>query len=88
MSETAARNVRRTVIGVVTSDKCDKTIKVSVDRQVKHPIYEKRMRRTTVYTAHDENNEAKKGDTVEIMETRKFSKTKTWRLTKVLKKAE
>lgn len=89
MSETnVARNPRRTVTGVVTSDKMNKTIKVTVDRQVKHPLYEKRINRKSVYTVHDENNDAKMGDTVEIMETRKLSKTKCWRLVSVLKRAE
>lgn len=87
MSESVARNLRRVITGVVTSDKMDKTIKVTVDRQVKHPVYEKRMRRRTVVTAHDENNEAKEGDLVEVMETRKLSKSKTWRLVKVVKEA-
>lgn len=82
------RNRRRTVIGVVTSNRMNKTIKVTVERQVCHPVYEKRIRRRTVYTAHDEKNEAKVGDTVEIMETRKLSKTKTWRLVNILKRAE
>lgn len=88
MSENQAtgRNVRRVVIGVVTSTKMDKTIKVTVSRQVKHPIYEKRINRNTVYTAHDEKNEAQEGDTVEIMETRKLSKTKCFRLVRILKR--
>ncbi len=89
MSETVdTRNMRRTVVGVVTSDKMDKTIKVTVERQVKHPLYEKRLNRKSVYTAHDEKNEAKLGDTVEIMETRKLSKSKCFRLVSVLKRAE
>ncbi len=83
-----ARNQRRSVVGVVTSDKADKTIKVTVERQVKHPKYEKRVRQRTVYTAHDEKNEAKNGDQVELMETRKLSKTKCWRLVNILKRAE
>lgn len=90
MSENTApapRKVRRTVTGVVTSDKMDKTIKVMVLREFKHPKYEKRIRRQTVYAAHDENNDAKAGDTVEITETRRLAKTKTWRLVKVLKRA-
>ncbi len=89
MSENAtARNQRRSAVGVVTSDKMDKTIKVTVKRQVKHPVYEKRINRKTVYTAHDEKNEARKGDLVEIAETRKHSKTKCWRLVKVLRRVE
>lgn len=89
MSETTAtRNSRRVVTGEVSSDKMDKTIKVEVNTQVKHPIYEKRMNRRTVYTAHDENNEARIGDTVEIMETRKLSKNKCFRLVKVLRRKD
>ena len=89
MSEkTQTRSQRRTVIGTVSSDKMDKTIKVFVPRQIKHPIYEKRIRRRTVYTVHDENNEAKTGDIVEIMETRKRSKTKCWRLVNIVKRGQ
>lgn len=86
-NQTAVRNERRTVYGIVTSSKMDKTIKVTIERQVQHPIYEKRLRRSTVLTVHDENNEAREGDTVEVMETRKLSKTKCWRLVKILKRA-
>lgn len=81
------RRPRRQVTGIVTSDKMDKTIKVTVLREFKHPKYEKRIRRSTVYTAHDENKEAKMGDTVTITETRRLSKTKTWRLLTVDKRA-
>ena len=89
MSANAVERTRRRIVtGVVTSDKMDKTIKVTVQRDFKHPKYEKRIRRQTVYTAHDEANEAKTGDMVEITETRKLSKTKGWRLVKVLKRAE
>lgn len=91
MSETvpaAARKARRTLIGTVVSTKMAKTIRVSVMREFKHPKYEKRVRRNATYVAHDENNESKVGDTVEIMETRKLSKTKNWRLVKVLKRLE
>lgn len=88
MTEQATRNARRTVIGTVSSDKMDKTIKVEVNTQVQHPVYEKRINSRTVYTAHDENNEAKEGDLVEIMETRKLSKTKCFRLIKVLRRAQ
>lgn len=85
---TEGRNKRRTVIGTVCSNKMDKTIKVEVNISVKHPIYEKRLNRRSVFTAHDENNEANAGDTVEIMETRKLSKTKCFRLVKVLRRAD
>jgi len=83
-----ARNERRVVTGKVCSDKMDKTIKVEVNTQVKHPVYEKRVNQRTVYTVHDEKNEAKEGDLVEIMETRKLSKTKCFRLVKVLDRAK
>ena len=86
MSEQVTRNTRRTVVGTVCSDKMDKTIKVEVNIQVKHPFYEKRVNSRSVYTAHDENNDAKQGDMVEIMETRKLSKTKCFRLVKVLRR--
>ncbi len=82
------RNNRRTVSGIVTSIKMDKTILVDIMREFKRPKYEKRVRRTKSYVAHDEKNEAKVGDTVEIMETRKLSKTKCWRLVKILKRVE
>lgn len=82
------RSMRRSVIGTVCSDKMDKTIKVEVNTSVKHPVYEKRINRHSVFTAHDENNEAKIGDVVEICETRKLSKTKCFRLVKVLKSAD
>ena len=89
MSANAVERTRRRIVtGVVTSDKMDKTIKVTVQRDFKHPKYEKRIRRQTVYAAHDEANEAKAGDTVEIAETRKLSRTKAWRLVKILKRAE
>ncbi len=82
------RTSRRTVIGVVKSTKMQKTILVTVMREFKHPKYEKRVRRTKHYVVHDEKSEAKPGDQVEIMETRKLSKTKNWRLVKVLKSVE
>lgn len=88
MSEQKRLTVRRSVIGVVSSDKMNKTIKVEVNVSVKHPAYEKRVNRRSVYTVHDEENTAKKGDLVEIQETRKLSKTKCFRLVKVLKKVE
>ena len=89
MSENViVRNQRRGAVGLVTSDKMEKTIKVTIKRQVKHPIYEKRINRKTVYIAHDENNDARKGDVVEIAETRKHSKTKCWRLVKIIRRAE
>ena len=87
-AKTADRNNRRTVQGVVKSAKMQKTILVTVMREFKHPKYEKRVRRTKHYVVHDEKGEARPGDIVEMMETRKLSKTKTWRLVKVLKRHE
>ncbi len=86
--KTVERSNRRTLQGVVVSNKMQKTILVSIVREFKHPKYEKRVRRTKHYAVHDEKGEARPGDTVEMMETRKLSKTKTWRLVKVLKRAE
>ena len=76
-----------TEIGRVVSDKMNKTITVLVERRVKHPLYDKVVTRSAKYHAHDENNESKTGDLVEIVATRKLSKTKAWRLSKVLEKA-
>jgi len=78
---------RPTRIGVVTSDRRDKTIKVTVTFTVRHPKYGKYMRRRTVLHAHDEKNEAAVGDKVEIMECRPISKTKSWRLLRILERA-
>lgn len=83
----AQRNARKTFTGKVYSDKADKTITVVIERLVKHPIYEKFMRKRTKIHAHDENNEARHGDTVEIVATRPLSKTKRFRLFKILHKA-
>jgi small subunit ribosomal protein S17 len=82
------RNERRTRIGVVTSDKMDKTISVSVVTSVKHPLYKKFVKRTKVYKVHDENNECRIGDTVEIMETRPLSKNKYHRLSRIIERAK
>ena len=82
----ATRGTRKTVVGRVVSDKMPKTISVRRDRLVKHPLYGKYVRRWTVYKAHDENNEAKAGDQVEIAQTRPLSKTKCWRLVRVVGK--
>jgi len=73
--------------GVVTSDKMDKTIVVSVDRFIKHPRYEKYLRKNSSFYAHDEHNEAGEGDTVEIIECRPLSKKKRWRLNRILERA-
>jgi small subunit ribosomal protein S17 len=84
---TEARGNRRVVVGVVTSDKMNKTRRVEVPRLVKHPRYGKYVRRRTVCHAHDEANASRLGDTVEIMETRPISKLKHWRLVRVVIKA-
>jgi small subunit ribosomal protein S17 len=85
--EQGERGRRRVEVGVVTSDKMNKTRRVEIPRLVKHPRYGKYVRRKTVCHVHDEQNESKAGDTVEIMETRRLSKTKCWRLTRVVSKA-
>ena len=85
---TAERNIRKTRIGVVTSNKMTKTITVAVERKVKHPIYGKFVKKTTKFHAHDEKNEASIGDVVRIMETRPLSKTKRWRLVEIVEKVK
>lgn len=80
----ASRRLRRVRTGVVTSNKSEKTIRVEVDYLVKHPKYGKMMRRRTILRAHDEKNEAKIGDKVQVTQCRPMSKTKAWRLVKVL----
>ena len=85
---TQERNLRKTRIGVVTSNKMTKTITVAVERKVKHPIYGKFVKKTTKFHAHDEKNEATIGDVVRIMETRPMSKTKRWRLVEVVEKVK
>ena len=82
------RNLRKIKIGIVTSDKMDKTITVAVERKVKHPIYGKFVKKTTKFHAHDEKQECTIGDVVKIMETRPLSKTKRWRLVEVVEKAK
>ena len=82
------RNLRKTRVGVVVSDKMDKTIVVAVKDSVQHPLDKKILKRTKKFKAHDENNEAGIGDRVEIMETRKISKDVNWRLVKIIEKAK
>lgn len=82
------RNLRKSRVGVVSSNKMTKTITVAVQRKVKHPMYGKFVKKTTKFHAHDENNEAKIGDVVKIMETRPLSKTKRWRLVEIVEKAK
>ena len=84
---TAAAKSKRTLTGVVTSDKMDKTITVLVERRVMHPVLGKVVRRSKKYHAHSPNNEFKQGDTVLIEECRPLSKTKAWQVTKLLEKA-
>jgi len=81
------RNKRKVQVGKVVSDKMDKTIVVAVETYKKHSLYHKRIKYTKKFKAHDENNEAKIGDTVRIMETRKLSKDKNWRLVEITEKA-
>lgn len=81
---TSTRNKRKIKIGIVTSNKMNKTIVVKVERQVKHKLYKKYINRRSKFKAHDEKNECKIGDRVKIMETRPLSKEKCWRLVKIL----
>lgn len=83
-----SRRRRKTRIGIVSSDKMTKTITVSVERKIKHPLYGKFLKKTNKFHAHDENNEAGIGDTVRIMECRPLSRTKRWRLVEILEKAK
>jgi len=82
------RNLRKTRVGIVTSDKMDKTIVVSIVDNVKHPLYGKIVKRTYKLKAHDEKNECKIGDRVKVMETRPLSKDKRWRLVEIVEKAK
>ena len=82
------RNLRKTRVGVVVSDKMDKTIVVAVKDNVRHPLYNKIITKTYKLKAHDENNECKKGDTVKVMETRPLSKDKRWRLVEIMERAK
>lgn len=82
------RNLRKERIGVVTSNKMEKSIVVSVERKVKHPKYGKFVKKTTKFVAHDEKNDSNVGDLVRIMETRPLSKTKNWRLVEIIERAK
>ena len=84
----AERNYRKTRVGLVSSNRMSKTVVVSIEDNVKHPVYGKIVKRTLKVHAHDENNECGIGDTVEIMETRPLSKTKRWRLVEIIEKAK
>ena len=88
MSEAIERNLRKTRVGKVVSDKMDKTIVVAIEDNVKHPKYGKVIKRTIKFKAHDENNECREGDTVKIMETRPLSNDKRWRLVEIIEKAK
>ena len=83
----ADRGRRKERVGKVVSDKMDKTVVVTLVRQVPHPLYKKYFKKTTKFVAHNENNDAKAGDTVRIMETRPLSKTKRWRVVEVVERA-
>jgi small subunit ribosomal protein S17 len=85
---TEERNLRKTRIGVVTSNKMNKTITVMVERRIMHPKYGKFLKKSSSFHAHDEKNECTIGDTVKIAETRPLSKTKRWRLVQVIEKAK
>ena len=82
------RNLRKTRTGLVVSDKMDKTIEVTIEDNVRHPLYKKIIKRTVKLKAHDEKNECRVGDRVSIMETRPLSKDKRWRLVEILEKAK
>lgn len=81
-----SRGLRKIRIGVVTSNKMDKTISVSVGRRIKHPVYKKYINRTTKFMVHDEKNECQEGDLVKIMETRPLSRNKRWRLVEIIER--
>jgi small subunit ribosomal protein S17 len=86
--EAGRTNVRKVRVGVVVSDKMDKTVTVNVERQFAHPLYGKGMKRAKKYHAHDENNEYRVGDTVRIVETRPLSKTKRWRVLELMSRPD
>ena len=85
---TTERGRRKVRTGVVVSDKMDKTVLIRIDRQVRHPLYGKTVRRSSKLAAHDETNDAHIGDTVRVMETRPLSKTKRWRVVEVVERAQ
>ena len=81
-------NARRRIMGIVTSDKMDKTVVVTSETFVTHPLYKKEIKKTSKFKVHDENNECKEGDLIRIMETRPLSKDKNWRLVEIIEKAK
>ncbi len=88
MTETTKEALTRTLDGVVTSNKMDKTVTVLVERKVKHPLYGKYVVKSKKYHVHDENNDVREGDIVEISETRPISRTKSWTVSKIVERAE
>lgn len=82
------RNLRKTRVGIVTSDKMDKTVVVTIKDKVRHPLYNKIVNRTVKYKAHDENNTCGVGDKIKIMECRPYSKDKNWRVVEIIEKAQ
>ncbi len=82
------RGLRKTRVGIVVSDKMDKTITIAIERKVPHPIYRKYFKKTTKLMAHDEKSECRVGDKVKVMETRPLSKSKRWRLVEIVEKAK
>jgi len=86
--QTTDRSRRKVRTGVVVSDGMDKTVMVRIDRQVRHTLYDKTVRRSTKLAAHDETNDAHVGDTVRVMETKPISKSKRWRVVEVVERAE
>ncbi len=84
----AERNLRKQRIGIVSSDKMDKTVAVTVERKLRHPIYGKFVKKTKKFIAHDETNDCREGDLVRIMESRPLSKRKRWRVVEVLERAK
>jgi small subunit ribosomal protein S17 len=88
MNDQVKQSLKRTLVGKVVSDKMDKTVTVLVERRVKHPLYGKIVMRSNKYHAHDESNQVKEGDTVEIQEGRPISKTKAWTVTRVVQEAQ
>jgi small subunit ribosomal protein S17 len=88
MEAKTTRSLRKERIGLVTSNKMDKSITVQVERRVKHPMYKKFVKKTNRFSAHDEKNECNIGDTVRIMETKPLSKNKCWRLVEIIERAK
>lgn len=88
MDDQVKKSLKRSLTGKVVSDKMDKTVTVVVESRVKHPLYGKIVMRSKKYHAHDENNEAKQGDTVEIQESRPISRTKAWTVTRIVQVAQ